>query len=148
MNTLTTYESLSNYISNVRQWLSYAYIKIEILENRTNKISLLANNRFEFVNFLKECKFTKMILETFRTKANTSLSNFSLCDTEANLKMYENLLTTLQLEYSVICILHCPETTPHIKDFFSKSLLIINEIKQIDKDLRDLDILLERLLII
>jgi hypothetical protein len=150
MNTLTTYESLSNYISKVNQWLLFAYKKIELLENKTNKINLLAKSKCDFVNFFRNLRFPKPIVEGFRTKSTNSLYNFFICDDEINLKLYENLLTTLQLEYSIICILHCPNIcqTPEIKDFFSKSLLILNDVKEINKNLKDLDYSLEHLLIV
>ena len=148
MDKLVTFTDLSNYIQNVNKWLELAYYRIDILDEKTKYLLQLSNCKNQIIESVANVNATNPTFKTFLSKMKQELSNFTLEDNYSNIKSFEGILSTLQLEYSVVIILYfCgDDDTKHVKDYFTKSLELIETVKKIYKQLSNIDYSLETLL--
>ena len=143
-----TFSDFTNYICKVNKWLDFANDKVLFLEERTNLLTTLAIEKNKICSHISSLRNSNKEFKSFLKKMKIELNNFHFLENGSNIKIFENTLATLQLEYSVLKILHSISTSQIVDDYFSISLKLSKRIYEINKTMIDIDKHLSTLLLL
>lgn len=148
MNKLITFSDLSNYICKVNSWLDFANEKVILLDQQTGLIATLAFEKNKICSHISNLKNPNEQFVTFLNKMELELNNFFLLENGSNVKSFENLLTTLQLEHSVLKILYFISGSQTIDAYFTLSIKNSKTIHILNKKIVETDKHLDTLLLL
>ena len=143
-----TFSDFTNYIYKVNKWLDFANDKVLFLEERTNLLTTLAIEKNKICSHISSLRNSNKEFKSFLKKMKIELNNFHFLENGSNIKIFENTLATLQLEYSVLKILHSISTSQIVDGYFSISLKFSKRIYEINKTMIDIDKHLATLLLL
>lgn len=143
-----TFSDFTNYIYKVNKWLDFANDKVLFLEERTNLLTTLAIEKNKICSHISSLRNSNKEFKSFLKKMKIELNNFHFLENGSNIKIFENTLATLQLEYSVLKILHSISTSQIVDGYFSISLKLSKRIYEINKTMIDIDKHLSTLLLL
>lgn len=138
------------YIKNVSKWLTLTEEYNDLIIEKTNKLVLLTKLKIRASEHVGKIKTDNDTLTSFFIKMKKQLDHFTFTCGKENTKLFEICITTLQLEFSVISILHFNQLQSQlacVRNYFSQLIKFTNEVKDINKKLEDLEVWLQRLLV-
>jgi len=135
---MNTFQELLLTVENWGKWIKYAYLKLDLVEQKNVKLSLLPFEKNTIVIILQTICHTS--LSDFKIKATNSLTSFELLVDGTNLNSFKSLICDLHLEFISLCIVNslfiCEDNIKALSSSFKQLLKAIQAVIEIEKEIQ------------